>query len=277
MPVHKDESGRRWVQAEVDVPGTPEEVWAAIATGPGISAWFVPTDLDGREGGVTVSHFGPGNSMDGVATITAWDPPRRFTADSRDNMGPGDPTIATEWSVQAKSGSTCTVRVVHSWFTDKDDWDNQFEGHSYGWITFFRLLRIYLSHFPGQPSSAFQLMGFSAASVPETWEKVSGLLGLTGAAAGEHRSTGGDAPPLAGTVEHVGLPEYPEILLRLDQPGNGIAHLVAHNMDGQIFLSLRVFLYGDEAAATVEQVGPAWQAWMAGHFPMPQWGGETPA
>ena len=35
MTVYKDESGRRWVQVEVEVPGTLEEVWQAIATGPG--------------------------------------------------------------------------------------------------------------------------------------------------------------------------------------------------------------------------------------------------
>jgi uncharacterized protein YndB with AHSA1/START domain len=32
MSVKKDASGRRFVQAEVEVPGTPEEVWQAIAT-----------------------------------------------------------------------------------------------------------------------------------------------------------------------------------------------------------------------------------------------------
>ncbi len=42
MPVKIDDSGMRSVQAEVEVPGTPEEVWQAIATGPGVSAWFVP-------------------------------------------------------------------------------------------------------------------------------------------------------------------------------------------------------------------------------------------
>jgi uncharacterized protein YndB with AHSA1/START domain len=70
MPVKKDASGRRSVQAEVEVPGTPEEVWQAIATGPGISSWFVPSEVDGRVGGTAVSHFGPGNSMDSAGTIT---------------------------------------------------------------------------------------------------------------------------------------------------------------------------------------------------------------
>jgi uncharacterized protein YndB with AHSA1/START domain len=40
MSVKKEASGRRSVQVEVEVPGTPEEVWQAIATGPGISSWF---------------------------------------------------------------------------------------------------------------------------------------------------------------------------------------------------------------------------------------------
>ena len=43
MPVKKDASGRHSIEVETEVLGTPEEVWQAIATGPGISAWFVST------------------------------------------------------------------------------------------------------------------------------------------------------------------------------------------------------------------------------------------
>ncbi len=43
MSVKQEAGGRRSVQVDVEVPGTPEEVWQAIATGPGISSWFVPT------------------------------------------------------------------------------------------------------------------------------------------------------------------------------------------------------------------------------------------
>jgi hypothetical protein len=50
MSVKKEASGRRSVQVEVEVPGTPEEVWQAIATGPGISSWFVPAEFEVREG-----------------------------------------------------------------------------------------------------------------------------------------------------------------------------------------------------------------------------------
>jgi uncharacterized protein YndB with AHSA1/START domain len=144
MPVKKDASGRRFVEASVEVPGTPEQVWQAIATGPGISSWFVPSQVEERIGGTARSNFGPG--MESTATITAWDPPRRVAMDSRDDMGPEGPTIATEWTVEAHSGGTCVVRVVHSWFSDRDDWDKQFEGHEHGWVAFFRILHLYLSH-----------------------------------------------------------------------------------------------------------------------------------
>ena len=39
---------RRAIELEVEVPGTPEEVWRAIATGPGISSWYVPHTVEER-------------------------------------------------------------------------------------------------------------------------------------------------------------------------------------------------------------------------------------
>src|SRR5215468_9769575 len=149
MSVKIDPSGRRSIQVEVEVPGTPEQVWEAIATGPGISSWFVPTEMEGRVGGKMVCHFGPG--MDSDATITAWEPPHRLSADS-DSFAPGGPTVATEWTVEARSGGKCVVRVVHSLFASTDDWDNQLEGTESGWPTFFPILKHYLTHFRGQPS-----------------------------------------------------------------------------------------------------------------------------
>ena len=58
MSVKKEANGRRSVQVEVEVPGTPEQVWEAIATGPGVGAWFVPTDVDGRVGGFAPARCG---------------------------------------------------------------------------------------------------------------------------------------------------------------------------------------------------------------------------
>jgi uncharacterized protein YndB with AHSA1/START domain len=266
MPVNKDSSGRHWVQVDVEVPGTPEEVWQAIATGPGISSWFVPTDMEQREGGTVVSHFGPGNSMDSIATVTTWEPPHRFVADS-DGMGPGAPTVATEWSVEARGGGACTVRVVHSWFASTDDWDGQYEQAENGWPAFFRILRLYLAHFSGQPCSAFQLMGVAPEPAEDAWAALTAGLGLPELTVGQYASTSGTAPVLGGIVEGIGTPDHPEILLRLDAPGPGIAHLIPLRIGGMVYLPIRLFLYGDRATSVAAEAEPVWQAWLAEQFP----------
>ena len=35
MSIKREASGRRSIQVDIEVPGTPEEVWEAIATGQG--------------------------------------------------------------------------------------------------------------------------------------------------------------------------------------------------------------------------------------------------
>src|SRR6185312_12457269 len=109
MSVKKEASGRRSVQVEVEVPGTPEEVWQAIATGPGVSAWFVPTEFEEKDGKPVAmkKNFGPG--MESISPVTAWDPPRMYAAESK-GWG-GSPPMATEWFVEARAGGVCVVRV----------------------------------------------------------------------------------------------------------------------------------------------------------------------
>ncbi len=265
MSVKRDASGRKSVQVEVEVPGTPEEVWRAIATGPGISSWFVPTEVEERAGGVIKASFGPG--IDSLSTITVWDPPRRTVSESQD-LGPGAPPVATEWIVEARSGGTCIVRVVHSLFATTDEWDDQLEGWGHGWPAFFRILRLALAHFAGQRSSAMQLMGAAPEPRSEAWAALTGALGLARAAQGQRVGTRAGAPRLAGLVERVGEAAYPEeLLLRLDEPAPGIAHLFAMAMGGQVCLSLRFYLFGDAAPAAVLRDEPVWRAWMSRRFP----------
>ncbi|MFP5286367.1 MAG: SRPBCC family protein, partial [Thermoanaerobaculia bacterium] len=243
MSVKKDESGRRWVQVEVEVPGTPDEVWKAIATGPGVSSWFVPTEV--RDDGTIVSDFGPG--MESVAKVTAWDPPRRFAAESRD-LGPEAPPVATEWIVEARSGDTCVVRVVHSLFASADDWDDQLASWEGGWPWFFQILKLYLAHFRGQPHSAFREMGAAPEPASAAWDALTAALGLGSFAEGQRVSASGGATPLAGTVAQAGRGEGNHaVLLRLEEPAPGIASLFAMPLGGQVFLAVDFFFYGDGA------------------------------
>jgi uncharacterized protein YndB with AHSA1/START domain len=256
MPVKKDQSGRRSVEAEVEVPGTPEEVWAAIATGPGVSAWFVPSTSEERVGGIATNNFGPG--MESVATIKEWNPPNSFVADTEEEPG----RVATEWTVEARRGGTCVVRVVHRWFASTDEWDSQFEGHTYGWLAFFRVLKLYLTHFRGQPSSAFQLSTFSTVPVPETWQAVINSLEISGDEPGILMT-----PSAPGIVERRTDDAHPELLLRLNGPAPGTAHLFAMSMGPQTMLSVRVYLYGDQAADSAEVAKQRWDNWLSETIP----------
>jgi len=264
MSVKKEASGRRWVQAEVEVPGTPEEVWQAIATGPGISSWFVPTEFEERDAKpVAVKlNFGPG--MESRSAVTAWDPPRMFAAQG-EGWG-GSPPIADEWSVEARGGGICVVRVVHSLFASTDDWDNQLEGTESGWPGFFRILRIYLTHFRGQPSAMMQWIAPAAGTEAEAWETLTAALGLKGVSAGQRWTAAAGVPPLGGVVEHVTQSPC-HALLRLDKPGPGTAALGAVSFGGQAMVTLSFYLYGDQAAGTVARETPPWQAWIQERFP----------
>lgn len=262
MPVKKDPTGGRSVEAEVEVPGTPEEVWQAIATGKGISSWFVPSTVEEQVGGTAKSSFGPG--MDSVGTIKTWQPPNRFVVETVEEPGP----VATEWTVEAQSGGTCVVRVLHRWFASTDDWDQQFEGHTHGWRGFFRILRLYLAHFSGQPCSALQLMAIAPEPKEAAWKTLMDALGFADVTVGQRREAAAGVPPLSGVVERAGEEAHPEeLLLRLDKPAPGIAHLFAMPMGGQVFLSVRLFLYGPQAAAAAQRDEPLWQAWLNERFP----------
>jgi uncharacterized protein YndB with AHSA1/START domain len=266
MSVNEEASGRRSIQVEVEVPGTPDEVWQVIATGPGISAWFVPTAFEEREGRpVSVAmNFGPG--LEATSAITAWEPPRMFAAQG-EGWG-GSPPIATEWNVEARAGGVCVVRVVQSLSASTDDWDDHLEATGSAWPGFFRTLRIYLTHFRGQGSALMQFVAPVAAPEAQAWERLTAALAVNGLSAGQRWTTPEGAPARSGVLEYVTQNPY-DALLRLDEPGPGVAALGAFNCGGPSMVALNVYLYGDRAAETAARETPLWQAWIQAHFPTP--------
>ena len=272
MSVKKEPSGRRSVQVEVEVPGTPEEVWQAIATGPGVSAWFVPTEII-EENGKPVAiklNFGPG--MESVSKITAWDPPRKFGAQGE---GWGNaPPIADEWHVEARAGGVCVVRVVHSLFASTDEWDNQLEGTEHGWPGFFRILRLYLEHFRGEGGVTNQWLIPAKGTEAEAWSTLLGALGLKGVKPGARWQSPAGAPQLSGVVEHTSESPY-QALVRLDTPGPGVASLGVVTFGGSVMATISLYLYGRQAAAVAARVEPSVQEWINQHFPRADTGATT--
>jgi uncharacterized protein YndB with AHSA1/START domain len=267
MSVKQQADGRRSLEVEFDVPGTPEEVWDAIATGPGMSAWFVPTEFESRDGQPAVMKCNFGQGLQACGEVKTWDPPRTWSGEGE--VYGGSPPIATEWHIQAQAGGTCRVRMVHSLFASTDAWDDQLEGAKGGWAGFLANLRLYLTHFRGQHGAIMQVSTPVAMSEAHAWEALTSALGLKGAPTGQPWSAPPDAPPLGGIVESMTAEPF-DALLRLDTPGPGLAALGAFTYPGSpTMVGMNLYLYGDEAAGTVERVTPLWEAWFKQRFAAP--------
>jgi uncharacterized protein YndB with AHSA1/START domain len=268
MSVKVDSNGRRSVTVETEVPGTLEQVWQAIATGQGITAWFCPATVEERVGGKMTMDMGPG--MEAQATITAWEPPRRLAAEAP-GWAPGMPAMATEWTVEARAGGKCLVRVVHSLFASTDDWDNQLEGTETGWPGFFNILRLYLTHFAGQRCSPVRVIAMIPGTEQEAWQKLTSAMGLSGAAVVKKASAPAGVPAFSGVVESVSdKPKMYDLLMRIDSPSPGALAIGSYDCGGMVMACIVLYLYGDAAAAVAEREAPRWQEWLAGQFPQPQ-------
>ena len=259
------------LELEVEVPGTPEQIWRAIATGPGITAWFMPAEVAEHEGG-TVS-FDIGTGMEESGVVTAWEPPRRFEYEEPWEGPEGAPParLATEWLVEARSGGTSVVRLVSSLFAERDDWDDELDAMADGWSTYLHSLRLYLERFPDERCSPVTVTGTASGSLDYAWAELTSALGLPAAPAGERvAASAPGAPRLAGVVERSGGGDYHrELMLLLDEPAPGTAFVTVFDYRDRLFTSFRGYFFGDEAPAIAERESAAWRAWMAARFPEP--------
>ncbi len=249
---------RTRIELEIEVPGTPEQVWEAIATGPGISSWYVPHTVEEREGGAASARFGEGDDMVAPGRVAAWEPPERVVFDG----GEGEPGLAFEWLVEAKDGGSCVVRLVNTGFGRGGPWDDMYDGMQEGWRMFLLNLQLHLTHFAGRHAVSMLPGAHWPGPRTRAWSWLADELGLVVPAevGSEVKLGGGDGPELAGTVVDV-APH--RISLLLDQPAPGTAFVAAEGGDEGVEVSVWCYLYGDQAPSVIERDRPRWQAWLA--------------
>jgi uncharacterized protein YndB with AHSA1/START domain len=147
-----------------EVAATPEQVWDAIATADGISAWMVPTRLDPRVGGEVSFDLGEFVS---TGVVTAYTPDHRFAYEepwpmtdamrdwvttvaghepiTDDHLAAVTP-IATEFLIESASGGSCVIRVVSSAYGSGADWENEFFADmAAGWVELLDHLATHLN------------------------------------------------------------------------------------------------------------------------------------
>lgn len=246
-------------ELELTVPGTPEQVWDAIATADGIAAWMMPTELDPRVGGAVVFHMGPGPDDVSRGEVTAFEPTRRIVYEEDwatlvGHAGADVTPLATEFIVEAVSGGSCVVRVVTSAFGAGADWEREFfDEMDIGWGATLDNLRLYLTSFPGQRATAL----WASTEIPESPEAATSRLRdeLGVAAPGDEvRTLGIDGRVVRTIPQHV--------LVQLERPVPGFLSFSSFGTESSAVLHVQGHLFGDGAASYVEREQPRWQDWI---------------
>lgn len=244
-------SGEFELHKKVELDAEPEQVWEAIATGPGISSWFMgPHEIEPRVGGRMALTIG---DFCAQATITTWDPPKRFAY--RGEQSPDGSFHAMEYLIEGREGASTVLRFVHSGFLS-DDWGAEYEDMtSHGWDRYLHTLAQYLKYFPGRPGTFVHAEAPPAAEGQDGWALLTEGLGLDGpVSSGDRvRLTPEGLAPIEGVVDCV-VPGHQgflgirgsEGLYRFHGGGHQIGvghHLFARDVSG-------------------EESGKAWQAWL---------------
>jgi uncharacterized protein YndB with AHSA1/START domain len=242
----------RVIRLSVEVPGTPEQVWEAIATGPGIDAWFMGrNEVEPREGGRTAMTIGPSTEE---GTVTAWDPPRRFAYGGR--YPDAEDFMAFEWLIEGRDDGTCVLRLVQSGVLG-DDWESEYDALDTGWDMFLHQLAQYLAWFRGRAAAPVMAVVPDAGDVEQIWPRLYDGLGLDGPATegDKVRLTPEGLNPIEGVVDYVS----PDTLgVRTE---DGLYRFVrGHN--GMVAAGHHLYADGVDA----DEAERAWQAWLGRLF-----------
>ncbi|HVV18579.1 MAG TPA: SRPBCC domain-containing protein [Pseudonocardiaceae bacterium] len=242
------------IRDEITVDATPEQVWDAIATGPGVDAWFMGHSEFGTEVGARASMTMGGQT--GHSTITAYEPGKRFAYRGDDN--PDGTFMAFEYLIEGRDGGSTTVRFVHSGLLG-DDWEAEYDALKHGDPMYLHQLAAYLKHFAGRTlkRSVFAV-GPQEPDQQKVWSVFGDVLGLDGPIVeGAAVRLGVDGLERTdGVVEYVSTPHYVGV-----RNTDGL-HLLMHGYQNTVVVE--VHGYTDGQAEDEQQA--AWQGWLGTAF-----------
>ena len=247
--------GHAWQERdEAVVAASVDEVWAAIATGPGIDSWFMGRNRvePGPAGSVTTDVGG----FVATGRVTAWDPPNQFAYRSD---GPGERFIAFEYLIEGRDQSSTVLRLVASGFLPDDDWEAEFEAMTAGGEMYFRTLVAYLDHFAGRFAAPVSVTGPHVADWPAAWAALRTGLGL-----GDHPAVGDPVRVAVPGVPHIdGVVDFVNAQALGIRTADGLLRFIQGYI-GSFILSHRLFTDPDVISHNDKRTSQAWTTWLAG-------------
>ncbi|MFJ9839711.1 SRPBCC domain-containing protein [Kitasatospora sp. NPDC101155] len=236
------------IELKTTLPASPEEVWEAIATGPGLDSWFMGrNELDPREGGAAVMDIGGHREQ---AVITAYEPGKRLA--TRTATGEDGRFMAFEYLVEGRDGGSTVLRVVHSGLLG-DDWQDEYDALRRGWPFHLNTLREYLAHFQGRTAvPVFAAAPSGGRTEPEVRAALAGALALplpVAVGAPVHAAPAG-LPPLDGEVVWADDERF--------EVRSADAIHTFHHGGGMVLMFHHLF------GPAPEGIDVSWQQWLAG-------------
>jgi uncharacterized protein YndB with AHSA1/START domain len=240
------------VSKEIALDATPEQVWEAIATGPGVDSWFMGrSEIDPQVGGKNRLTMA-GRTEE--STVTTWEPGSHLAFRTPD--GPEGTFMAFEYLIEGRDGGGTVLRLVHSGFLG-DDWETEYEAMQEGWNLYLHKLEVYLTHFPGRTAttvSAFRPGAGPSARAVETLKREMGLTGEVKEGDRVHLEVPG-LEPVEGVVTYSALPTL--LAVRTEDAIYGFIHS-GDTRGNVLVLGHHLFKKGTDQ----EKSQQAWQNWL---------------
>lgn len=234
------------VRDEITVDATPEQVWQAIASGPGADSWLMGrTEVDSASKTSTFTMFGEVSR----SSITAWEPGHHYA--TQEDKNPDGTFMAMEWLIEAGDGGT-VVRFVHSGLLG-ENWEAEYNGLSVGDHAYLTKLAVYLKHFA--PRTAQSSLFLPGPVTKDSWAAMTAAVGA-GPDAADGQPARLSVPgiePVDGTVEFVVSPSFVGM-----RTGDAMYTLI-HGYNDMVFATAHYFDDRDRSAET-----KAWQNWLDG-------------
>jgi uncharacterized protein YndB with AHSA1/START domain len=235
------------VRKEIELDATPDEVWEAITTGPGVDAWFMGrNEIEPREGGAVRMTL-PGWSLG--STVTVWDPPNRFV--HRTEEGDDGRLMVFEYLVEGREGGGTVIRFVHSGFLPGDDWEAEYDALRSGDPMYLHKLAQYLTYFRGRIATPVSAWG-PQVDRDRAMIAFRDALGLTGAAAegDDVRSSPTGLPSIDGVVDFVSD-------VTIGVRTSDALYRFIHGLGGTVVLEHHLF-----SNVNQQEIERAWQSWL---------------
>ena len=232
---------------EITVDATPDEVWEAIASGPGIDSWLMGHwEIDSANKTITFTMFGEVSR----GTITDWEPGHRYAW--HEDTNPDGTFTAREWLIEARDGGGAVVRGVHSGLLG-ENWEAEYNSLSLGDHAYMKKLAAYLKHFA--PRTATSTLFMPGPITEDAWAAMTAALGAGADAADGQpaRLTVPGIEPVDGTIEFVIPPSV--VGMRTDDA----MYMLIHGHDDMVGATAQYFDDRDRSTET-----EAWQNWLSG-------------